>query len=303
MAARALIGKLRQAVRRGIDAVPGLAVLVQAVRNYIVHQSANQAGSVAFSTVLSMFPLLLLIGAAAAYIGEPGTAADLVRKIMQYVPPLVSQALKPVIDEVLSEPNRSVLAIGLVVTIWTASSGMQSVRTALNRAYGIDKGLSFWRARIKVTLFTLVGIAASLAAFSSVVVLPYAWQLVQMLSGDSAELYWLIDVLRYGLAYVVLVFVFAVFYSYLPDTRQSIVGVVPGALLGALLWLLAATTLSYTLRGAGKLELVYGGFTGAVATLVFLYFSAAMLIFGAEINGVLHGRKRAADEGRAQPAH
>ena len=33
---------------------------------------------------------------------------------------------------------------------------MQAIRSALNRAYGIDKGLSFWRARLKVTLFTIV---------------------------------------------------------------------------------------------------------------------------------------------------
>ena len=61
----------------------------------------------------------------------------------------------------------------------------------------------------------------------------------------------------------------------------------PGALVGALLWLAAAATLSYTLRSAGKLALVYGGFAGLVATLVFLYVSAATLIFGAEINAVL----------------
>ena len=46
---------------------------VQAVQNYIRHQSANQAGSVAFSTLLSMFPLLLFVSAAAAFVGESNT--------------------------------------------------------------------------------------------------------------------------------------------------------------------------------------------------------------------------------------
>jgi len=48
--------------------------------------------------------------------------------------------------------------------------------------------------------------------------------------------------------------------------------------------------LSRVLGTAGKLALVYGSFAGAVATLVFLYISAATLIFGAEINGVLRDR-------------
>jgi len=56
------------------------------------------------------------------------------------------------------------------------------------------------------------------------------------------------------------------------------------------MWLGAAAILSYTLQNAGKLALVYGGFAGLVATLVFLYLSAVTLIFGAEINGVLRNR-------------
>jgi membrane protein len=52
--------------------------------------------------------------------------------------------------------------------------------------------------------------------------------------------------------------------------------------------------LSYTLRSAGHLALVYGGFAGLVATLVFLYLSAVSLIFGAEINAVLR-------DGAAEP--
>jgi membrane protein len=63
--------------------------------------------------------------------------------------------------------------------------------------------------------------------------------------------------------------------------------VLPGALVGAALWVGAAALLSETLRSASKLILVYGSFAGVVATLVFLYASAATLLFGAEFNAVL----------------
>ncbi|QJW83387.1 hypothetical protein HK414_01820 [Ramlibacter terrae] len=81
-------------------------------------------------------------------------------------------------------------------------------------------------------------------------------------------------------------------YGWLPDISQRLYTVVPGALVGAAMWVGAAATLSNALRTAGKLALFYGSFTGVVATLVFLYISAATLIFGAEINGVL--REKAA---------
>jgi membrane protein len=199
----------------------------------------------------------------------------------------VADALEPVIDEVLAQRSRTLLAIGMIATIWAASSGAQAVRTALNRAYGVERGLSFWKARIKVTLFTVIGTVAAVLVFSSVVILPYAWALLEATVGAGAEALWLRTGVRYGLAFVVLVLLYAVLYGWLPDIPQRLLTVLPGALVGAVMWLGAAAILSYTLQSAGKLALVYGGFAGLVATLVFLYLSAVSLIFGAEINAVL----------------
>jgi membrane protein len=285
-------------VKRMALGTPGLGVLLLAIRNYVLHQSANQAGSLAFSSVLAMFPLLILLSASAGYIGKPGDAASLASRVMEYAPQLVRDAMQPVIDQVLAQRNQALLAIGVVVTLWTASSGMQAIRSALNRAYGIERGIAFWKARIKVTLFTVVVGMAVLVAFSSVVILPYVWQLLAENVGSGPDVHWVRDSVRYGLAYLVLVALYALMYGWLPDIRQRIYTVLPGALVGAAMWVGAAAALSYTLRTAGNLALLYGSFAGVVATLVFLYISATTLIFGAEINGVLRSRLEKADEGR-----
>jgi len=285
------------AVRRFLDRIPVVRVFARAVVNYVLHQSANQAGSVAFSTLLSMFPLLLFVSATAAFVGEPGTAAALADRIIEYLPPVVSRALQPAVDEVLSQRNRALVAVGVLITLWTASSGTQAIRTALNKAYGVERGTSFWRARIKVTLFTVLGTLGSVLVFSSVLILPYAWRLLER--DADADVVWLRDGVRYGLAFVVLVVLYALFYGWLPDIRQRLRTVLPGAFVGAAMWLGAAMLLSNVLRSAWKLALVYGGFAGLVATLVFLYVSAATLIFGAEINAVMldSGQKASAQQG------
>jgi membrane protein len=274
-------------VGRAVMAAPGVGVLLRAGRNYIFHQSANQAGSMAFSAVLAMFPLLLLLSAIAAYVGQPGDAAALATRVVGYAPPVVQDALQPVIEQVLAQRNQALLTIGLVVTLWTASSGMQAVRTALNRAYGIERGLPFWKARIKVTIFTMVVGAGVLAAFSSIIIMPYVWQLLETGTGVRRDALWLHNSVRYGAAFTVLSALYALLYGWLPDVAQRLRTVVPGAVIGAALWAVAAAILSYTLRNAGKLTLVYGSFAGVVATLVFLYITATTLIFGAEVNAVL----------------
>ncbi len=275
--------------------MPALRVIVAAIGNYIRHQSANQAGSVAFSSVLAMFPLLIFVSAAAAFVGQPGAAAELASRIMEFAPPVVADALEPAIDQVLGHRSRALVAIGVVATIWAASSGTQAIRTALNKAYGVEQGLSFWQARIKVTLFTVVGTLGTIFVFSSVVILPYAWALLERTLGVGADAVWLRTGVRYGLAFVVLVILYTTLYGWLPDIHQRLRTVLPGALVGALMWLCIAAVLSYTLSSAGKLTLVYGGFAGLVATLVFLYLSAVSLIFGAEINAVLRNSTDAAD--------
>ena len=274
--------------RHALASTPGLRVIVLAVRNYILHQSANQAGSLAFSSLVAMFPLLVLLSASAGYLGQPGDAPALADRLMSYAPQVVRDAMQPVISQVLAQRNQALLAVGVIATLWTASSGMQAVRSALNRSYGIHRGLSFWKARIKVTVFTLIVGGGFLAAFSSVIVMPYVWQFLVANLGVGQETIWLNNGVRYGSAFVVLTLLYALLYGWLPDIRQRLATVVPGAVVGAALWVGAAATLSYTLRTAGKLVLVYGSFTGVVATLVFLYISATTLIFGAEVNAVLH---------------
>jgi membrane protein len=284
------MSRLRDAWRRTRSAAlatPGLGVLLRAIRNYVMHQSANQAGSLAFSWLLAMFPLLVLVSAAAGFFGQPGEAAALVDRVLGYAPQMVRDAMQPAVNQVLAQRNQALLAIGVLATLWTASSGMQSMRSALNRAYGVERGLSFWRARIKVILFTIVVGGGVLAVFSSVIVLPYVWQLLRANADSGEQAVWLFHGARYGLAFVVLVVLYALVYGWLPDVRQRLYTVLPGAVVGAALWVAAAATLSYTLRSAGKLVLLYGSFAGVVATLVFLYISASTLIFGAEINGVL----------------
>lgn len=284
------MSRLSQAWRKVRDtalATPGLRVVLLAIRNYVMHQSANQAGSLAFSAVLAMFPLLILVSAAAGFFGQPGDAAALADRVMGYAPQVVRDAMQPVIKQVLAQRNQALLTIGVLATLWTASSGMQAVRSALNRAYGIERGLPFWKARIKVTLFTVIVGAGILAAFSSVIIAPYVWRLVEANVRSGQDVLWLRNSVRYGSAFVALTVLYALLYGWLPDIRQRLATMLPGAAVGAALWVAAAATLSYTLQSVGNLALLYGSFAGVVATLVFLYVSATTLIFGAEINAVL----------------
>jgi membrane protein len=295
------MSRLRDAwhsLRTAALSTPGLRAVLLAIRNYVLHQSANQAGSLAFSWVLAIFPLLVLLSSAAAFLGQPGQAAALAARVMEYAPQLVRDAMQPVVSQVLARRSQALLTVGVVATLWTASSGMQAVRTALNRAYGVQRGMAFWKARLKVTVFTVMAGTCVLGAFSSIVVMPYVWELLSSAGIAGKDAVWLRNSVRYAAAFVALTATYGVIYGWLPDTRQRLATVLPGAVAGAALWVAAAGVLAFTLGSASKLALLYGSFAGVVATLVFLYASATTLIFGAEINGVIARERAGTDQSR-----
>jgi membrane protein len=120
--------------------------------------------------------------------------------------------------------------------------------------------------------------------------MPYVWRFLAQDVRLEVGSEWVQDGVRYAAAFVVLSMLYALLYGWLPDVRQKLRSIVPGALCGASLWI-AAALISVTLRNAGKLVLIYGGFAGVVATLIFFYLSAATLILGAEINAVIRWRE------------
>ncbi len=276
-----------------VDHMPVLGLLRRAFWNYIVHQSPNNAGHVAFSAVLALFPFLLFLSNASLTLGEPGTALEVARVALDYAPTAVAEALLPPVEQALTAASRTALTIGLLGTLWAASSGAQAVRMALNRAYHVTEGLSFWKARIKVLWFTIIGTTAIVLAFSSVVIMPYLWQFLDATVGLAEERNgWIWIGARYGVAAVVLLMLYLACYAWLPDMRLYRRTIIPGAVAGVAFWLGFAALLSWTLRSAAQLTPIYGSFAGVVATLIFFYVSAATVIFGAEVNGVIQRDKK-----------
>ena len=96
---------------------------------------------------------------------------------------------------------------------------------------------------------------------------------------------------RYGVAAMVLLMLYLACYAWLPDLTLYRRTIIPGAVAGVILWLAFAALLSWTLRSITQLTPIYGSFAGVAATLIFFYVSAATIIFGAEVNGIIQNEK------------
>ncbi|MGF1474345.1 MAG: YihY/virulence factor BrkB family protein [Geminicoccaceae bacterium] len=270
---------------RAIDQARWLIRRVKAAINHFNEDAAAiVAGHIAFAAMLAFFPFLIFVVTIAGEIGRSDAALELVDGLLRALPPEVSSALAPTLDDVLREPPKGLWVLSLATSLWAASSGIESLRYALNLAYGIGQTKAIWRARIESALIVialaLVGLFSSLVLFLG----PLAWQILTSIGGLSQELAPLYRLARLAFALAVIALVTSTLYRALSHTRLSRREVFPGACFVAVGWTLLVEAFSTYASEIADVSVTYGSLGGVVLTLLFFYLVACLFLFGAELN-------------------
>lgn len=266
--------------------------LYQAVRRLIAHEGLELAGHLAFTSVLAIFPFLIFLAALFGLMGDEHTAEKLVGYLFEFAPEDVAETLAGPLYQVMRSHRGDLLTLGILGTLWAASSGLEALRTVLNRAYEAEETRSIWWRRLQ-SVVMVVGLAGVLVVSSSAIVLgPLAWSLVERIIPVSRGFSVTVDLARYaGAGLLFGVFLLAI-HQFLPDRRQPWHRLLPGVALTLVFWLVASTALSLYLVAMGDYGATYGALGGVVITLMFFYVMAIVLILGAELNGVCFPPRR-----------
>ena len=262
-----------------------------AALNFVADEGPQRAGHIAFSTLLALFPFLIFLTALAGYLGQGEAAADFIAFALEVMPVEVALTVKPVVVEITESTRGGLLTISLVGALWFASSGVEALRVALNQAYGVRRRRPFWLRRLQGLAFVILASGGIILAVMGVVAGPAIWALAESVLYIPEPLYWLWTGARYGVGALGLFVVLCCLYHWLPNRPQSWRVVVPGALVALVLWLAAATLFSLYLGHLANYSVIYGSLGGVIVALVFFYVSAAVFIFGAEVNAVLAGKQ------------
>jgi len=271
----------------------GARIVWQAILHLIDDGGMTYAGHIAFMTLFSLFPFLIFLFALAGELGQTDAARELVTMALAALPPEVTQAIRPAIEEVISTRRTGLLTISILASLWAVSSGIEALREALNKAYGVEEPRSIWFCRLQSLAFTVIFSVSIIVVTLVLVVGPVVWSYLQPLLEVPWEWGWFYEALRYMIAIGLLYLVVALLYRWLPSRHLPRREVLPGAAVTVLLWLILASLFSLYLQNLGRFSVTYGSLGGIVITLMFFYVSALIFIFGAEINSA---RRRAEAE-------
>jgi membrane protein len=286
------------AVMRGL-----YEMTIEAFRRFADDDGWAIASHIALSTLMAMFPFLLVLTAVAGLFGAQNLADEGARLLLETWPPEVAGPLALEVHSVLVSAHGGVLTLGALLATFFASSGVESLRVGLNRAYGAVDERRWWVLRLESIVYVLVG-ALSLIALSFLVFLaPLIWATAVKYLPRLEPLGFAITVVRFAVAAVVLVAALFVVHLWLPAGRRRLRDIAPGIAATLLLWLGAGTLFGrYLAEFAFTYSTYYAGLASPMIALVFLYLVGAIFIFGGELNRVLLERRRERAAGPPPPA-
>lgn len=243
------------------------------------------ASHIALSTLMALFPFLIFVTALAALFGSKELADQTAMLLLQTWPKEVAQPIAASIHDVLTNLRTDALTFGVVFAVYFASSGIESLRIGLNRAYGVRETNPWWWMRIESILYVFVG-ALSLLALAFLIVLgPLIWATAMKYAPWIAPFAGVVNFWRYGVASFVLVVALVVVHKWLPAGRRSFVEIAPGIVVTFVLWVAAGAVFgSYLTEFAYTYVTYYAGLASAMIALVFLYVTASIFVYGGELN-------------------
>ncbi len=257
------------------------------------------AGNIAFCMILALFPFLILLTALAGFLGNQQLAETVVNYLLSVAPHEIAGPLAPEIHKLLTVPRTGLLTLGVLLTLWTASGAVESVRVGLNRAYEFNERRSYGFRLLENIVFVIGGAAVLLVLAAGIVFGPVLWAKITYFIPAMKAFTPAFHFLRYPVSLCLLAGALILGHLFLPVYRHALAELWPGIVLTMILWLAGAIGYSEYLSRFSTLSSMYAGLTGFIIALIFLYLSAALLIWGGEVNQILIQRRQARRQARA----
>ena len=250
----------------------------------------SSSAQVAFYFSFAFFPLLLVLVTLFGIVLESTDElrTELYIYLAQLMPPSAYELVRTTMDEIIESSSGSKLTLGILVTLWSASAGIDSLRIALNRVYEVKETRAWWKTKIESLVLTFLFIlllAVGLAAVTA------GWSLVKVaLGGMGMEVTstWVVTGIQWVAIVVVMIFSTAVVYSWLPCFKKfHWVWISPGSITAIFVWVLFGSLFRLYLQYFNSYNKAYGSLGAVIILMLWMYITGLALLLGGAINSVL----------------
>ena len=191
------------------------------------------ASHIALSALMAMFPFFIVLTSLAGSFGSSDLADEVAQLMLAIWPEEVALPIAREIHNVLTTAHTGVLTLGLVLAIYFASSGVESLRIGLNRAYGVVETRNWLLLRLESIGYVLLAALGLLALGFLIVLGPLLFRTALRYAPWLEPLEGTFTFFRFAIASVVLVIALFVAHKWLPAGRRRVVEILPGIVADA----------------------------------------------------------------------
>ncbi len=269
----------------------GLWALVErSAKSFVRHDMAVYAMALAYRGLFALFPFAIFLVAVVSFLRVDAVLEWLAEQGPPGIRGSIPKPVASLLEQALGQDHGWLLLAGIALAFWSVSMGAQLLTKALNGILEVQETRPIWkRTASSLTFAPGLAFAGVIAVASMLVTSRAAAWLAGWVGLDEAfVLLW--TLLRWPTALLLLALVVAAVYRYAPDANLPFRSVLPGAIVAVLSWGLASLAFSFFLTVFPDHGVAYGGLGTAISLLLYLYFSAAVLLFGAEVNAAILSR-------------
>jgi len=265
-------------------------VFAGAVAASITDRMTLAAAGCAFYATLALFPAISMLISVYGLAFNPDAVAAQLAVLQDLVPDPAFALISDRARELGSQPRGSLstsLAVSLVLTFWSASTGTKSVLSALNVVHDVTEQRGVLRFQLTGLAMTLAAVLVAALAIALLVFIPAVIGYIGLSRYSGGLLHSAAMVLLVSLFGLALAVFYRIGPSRMPPPHQPIL---PGIVLATLLWLAASTLLSWYVSHIASFGVTYGPLGAVVGIMLWFYMSAYSLLLGAELNARLEER-------------
>jgi membrane protein len=264
-----------------------ISILNHALKTFTEKQASQASAGLAYYTLFSIFPLLLVFVAGGSYFLDRSQVFNTVTQFVQQALPIPKQIINENLQEVLKERETAGI-ISLLTLLWSASGMFTSLAYNINLAWPRASRRNFLQSRL-IGLWMIVGLIGLI-----VLSLILSWLTARLPFMDIAHaspptLILLRLISAFG-SWLTIFLVFLTLYRWIPTLRGKWSATLWGALIASLAW--KATTAGFTWylgSSFGQYQLVYGSLGAIVAFLFLIYIISLITLFGAHLSAAIDG--------------
>jgi len=256
-----------------------------------VHDAFATAKASAYSSILTFFPVLLILGSGLANWRKGGPYLREISYALGSILPAGGNTALSYLKGAAQHPV-SLLTTTSLITLWTASGVMISWMEGFRRCYELPKTWGLVKERL--IAFLLVVFALIPMTFATLLVAvgsKFETRLLPYLDPDfSVYVLLLWGGMRWAIATLTSIAVIALIYHNAVPRTQPWHSVIPGAILATVLWFSGTVGFRSYLQHFGSFATIYGSLGVAMALLVWMYLISLVVLVGAEFNALLFPR-------------